>query len=409
MHVAGRRGIDGNSPRLHGFRDFPDQFDLQQAVLERGAVHLNIIGQVKLPLERPRGNAPVEIFAFGSVRLISLDGHRVLLGSHRDFVGCKARNRKRNLVAILAETFDVVGRIVVLAGTLCRFNEVEKAVEANGRTPQGGEVVSAHSQILQGAKWIRTTPDTAGARLSFPTLWASGTPPLGGSGKIKKARFGFKRGSKIFWNPRRLPLRPSPRKNGGGRRRCSDYTFDPWIASITASVTSFVVAVPPTSGVSTPAAHTFSTAAINRVSASFSPRCSSICAPVQNVATGLAMPLPVMSNAEPWIGSNIEGKRRCGSILPVGATPRLPASAPARSERMSACKLVATMVSRLFGCSVMRTVMASTSILSQVTSGNSAATSAAISSHITMPWRCAFDLVTTVRNLRGRDRASSKA
>jgi hypothetical protein len=57
----------------------------------------------------------------------------------------------------------------------------------------------------------------------------------------------------------------------------------------------------------------------------------------------------------------------------------------------------------------MRMVMASTSILSQATSGNSAATSAAISSHITMAWRCAFDFVTTVRNFRGRDCASRKA
>ena len=29
--------------------------------------------------------------------------------------------------------------------------------------------------------------------------------------------------------------------------------------------------------------------------------------PVQKVPTGLAMPLPMMSKAEPWIGSNIEG------------------------------------------------------------------------------------------------------
>ena len=76
---------------------------------------------------------------------------------------------------------------------------------------------------------------------------------------------------------------------------------------------------------------------------------------------------------------------------------------------MSAWRLVATIVSRLRGLSVMRTVMASTSILSQATSGNSAATSAAISSHMTIPNRWAFDLVTTVRNLRGRDRASAKA
>jgi hypothetical protein len=57
----------------------------------------------------------------------------------------------------------------------------------------------------------------------------------------------------------------------------------------------------------------------------------------------------------------------------------------------------------------MRMVIASTSILSQATSGNSRATSAAISSHITMPCRCALDLVTTVRSLRGRERASPNA
>jgi hypothetical protein len=76
---------------------------------------------------------------------------------------------------------------------------------------------------------------------------------------------------------------------------------------------------------------------------------------------------------------------------------------------MSACRLLATMVSSVCGLSTMRMVMASTSILSQLTSGNSPATSAAISSHITMAWRWAFDLVTTVSSLRGRARASAKA
>ena len=36
------------------------------------------------------------------------------------------------------------------------------------------------------------------------------------------------------------------------------------------------------------------------------------------------MPLPVMSNAEPWIGSNIDGKRRSGSRLAVGPRPSEP-------------------------------------------------------------------------------------
>ena len=67
------------------------------------------------------------------------------------------------------------------------------------------------------------------------------------------------------------------------------------------------------------------------------------------------------------------------------------------------------MVSSVAGLLTMRAVMASTNSLSQRTSGKSRATSAAISSHITMAWRCALLLVTTVNWRRGRDRASLNA
>ncbi len=76
---------------------------------------------------------------------------------------------------------------------------------------------------------------------------------------------------------------------------------------------------------------------------------------------------------------------------------------------MSACRLVATSVSSEAGRLTMRAVAASTSSLSQRTSGNSRATSPAISSHITIAWRCALLLVTTVRSFLGRDRARRKA
>lgn len=49
---------------------------------------------------------------------------------------------------------------------------------------------------------------------SFPTHEASGTPPLGGNGKIKKHGFGFKRGGQKFWKPPPPPKveeRPLPR------------------------------------------------------------------------------------------------------------------------------------------------------------------------------------------------------
>src|SRR6185503_17720089 len=180
-------------------------------------------------------------------------------------------------------------------------------------------------------------------------------------------------------------------------------------APITAAVTSRVRALPPRSGVKIFFAHTASTAFIRRAAAFSSPRCSSIIDAVQKVAIGLAMPLPVMSKAEPWIGSNIEGKRRSGLRLAVGAMPSEPDSAAARSERMSACKFEATITSIASGFSTMRVVAASTRMRSVFTPGKSFAVSWKTSSHSTMPWRCAFDLVTSVRCLRGRLLASWNA
>src|SRR5437660_10012430 len=94
-------------------------------------------------------------------------------------------------------------------------------------------------------------------------------------------------------------------------RDVTSYILSPASASQTACVTCSVVALPPRSGVcSEGSAVMRSTARINRTAADFSPRCSSIMLPDQKVATGLAMPLPTMSKAEPWIGSNIEGNLR---------------------------------------------------------------------------------------------------
>ena len=75
---------------------------------------------------------------------------------------------------------------------------------------------------------------------------------------------------------------------------------------------------------------------------------------------------------------------------------------------MSACRLVATSVSSDAGRLTIRAVAASTSSLSERTSGNSRATSAAISSHITIAWRWALLLVTTVRSLLRPRRREAK-
>ncbi|KAI9903736.1 hypothetical protein N3K66_000265 [Trichothecium roseum] len=109
------------------------------------------------------------------------------------------------------------------------------------------------------------------------------------------------------------------------------------MSATTAAVTSLVPALPPRSAVMTPATQTLSTERMRASAAPSSPSQRSISAAVQKVATGLATPLPVMSKAEPWMGSNMEGFSRVGSRLLVGAMPMEPARAAARSERMSAC------------------------------------------------------------------------
>ena len=54
------------------------------------------------------------------------------------------------------------------------------------------------------------------------------------------------------------------------------------------------------------------------------------------VASGLTTPLPAISGAEPWTGSNIEGKRRRGSRLALAARPMLPTRIAEMSLRISA-------------------------------------------------------------------------
>lgn len=133
-----------------------------------------------------------------------------------------------------------------------------------------------------------------------------------------------------------------------------------------------------------------------------SPSHLSISAADRIAAIGFARFLPMMSKAAPCTGSNSDGFCLVGSSEDEWAIPMDPDTDAARSDRMlcvrhvmrvdasgaySPCRLVVTIVSSVFGFWTMRTVMASTSILSHFTSGKSCATSAATSSHSSSPYR----------------------
>src|ERR1700730_14444821 len=102
----------------------------------------------------PGRDAPVKELALGLFGLAAFDGDDVLLGSDRDFVGRETRHSQRDLVAVLSQSFDVVGRITFVRGPLGRLDKVEQAIETDGRSKEGREIISAHSQSLQRARWV---------------------------------------------------------------------------------------------------------------------------------------------------------------------------------------------------------------------------------------------------------------
>ena len=120
----------------------------------------------------------------------------------RDFIGREARNRQRDQVTVFREAFDVVGRVAFLGAALGGLSEVEKTIETDGRPEQGSEVISAHSQILLGAKWLIAAPDTTSARLNFPDPSGAREPHCGSDLENKKTRFWFQGGARKFFNVR---------------------------------------------------------------------------------------------------------------------------------------------------------------------------------------------------------------
>src|SRR5262245_34058543 len=89
-----------NLPRLLGGGEFPDQVDVQQAVLERRTLHLDEGGELKHAFERARRDALVEDFALrlGLRLLLTADGERALLGLDVDVRLGEAGDRDRNAI-----------------------------------------------------------------------------------------------------------------------------------------------------------------------------------------------------------------------------------------------------------------------------------------------------------------------
>jgi hypothetical protein len=99
---------------LHGFRNLAHEINLQQAVLERSSLNLNMVGKAEVPLEAARGDALENIVFLVVVILLARNRQTVLLKREGDLVRSEAGESDRNPVALIAGTRDVLRRIGVL-------------------------------------------------------------------------------------------------------------------------------------------------------------------------------------------------------------------------------------------------------------------------------------------------------
>src|SRR5699024_5927294 len=119
-------------------------------------------------------------------------------------------------------------------------------------------------------------------------------------------------------------------------------------------------------------------------------------APAQIWPMGLAIPLPAMSGAEPWTGSNMEGCAFSGLRLADGAMAMVPAQAGPRSDRMSPNRLEPTTTSNQSGCDTKCAARMSIWYWSVLMSGYCLAMAAKRSSQNGMVMARPFDLVAEV-------------
>jgi hypothetical protein len=141
------------APSSTGFRHFALQLDAEQAVVEAGARHRHIIGEVEATLERTVGDATMHELALFALDLGLLAGDDQLVGlrRHVDLVGREAGDGDRDAIGVFTATLDVVRRVIV-DGDIARgrFEQVEQAVEPDGAAAIGGEIeIGTHGQSFQ--------------------------------------------------------------------------------------------------------------------------------------------------------------------------------------------------------------------------------------------------------------------
>src|SRR6185437_12520667 len=93
--------------------DAAHEIDIEQTVVERGAGHLDTVGQYEGALELARGDAAMKVDAILVVGLLAAHDELIVLDLHAQIVHGEAGDGERDAQRVLAGLLDIVGRIAV--------------------------------------------------------------------------------------------------------------------------------------------------------------------------------------------------------------------------------------------------------------------------------------------------------
>src|SRR5690349_14900834 len=128
-----RAALDFDAPGLLWLRQAPNKIDLEQAVGERRRINLDVISEIKTPLEGSKGNTFVEVFGLVAVlQLLTVHNQQIFLRRNVQLIWRKSCHCKRYAESVFAGPNVVVGCVpVTILGRLQVIQPIEQVLEAD--------------------------------------------------------------------------------------------------------------------------------------------------------------------------------------------------------------------------------------------------------------------------------------
>jgi len=113
--VKHRRAANRNLARLHRLGHLAHEIDRQQSISQVSASDADKIGKLETAFERARRDSAIEqvaLVALAILRFARADRQLALVRADFNLIGFKTSDRERDPITVIAELFDVKGRVI---------------------------------------------------------------------------------------------------------------------------------------------------------------------------------------------------------------------------------------------------------------------------------------------------------